>query len=384
MPNYIVTYSQNREDVILAGFFKEGEKGLYVDIGANHPLNGSVTKLFYERGWRGLNIEPSRKMFTLLKEDRPKDINLNIGIAEKAGTLTLREYADVGYSTMSETMMKEHEAQPQSTTERYVEYKVPVKPLKTVFAEQKVRSIQFMKIDIEGYEYHALASNDWEKYRPEVICIEANHVEEDWRPLLAKHQYRLVFFDGLNEYYVAKEAEHRAEEFSYAEKLLLGKPILPAQWKEVIDDRDQKIVEIQGALNAVAHQAHEQQEHINKIEAENAYLKRSLWSRLDLVRRGLRAAKKTDRSILQSAHRPPKKKLTKTKQTINQEQQTSAALLNSVKRVDVDTFYRQTRKRQKSLKQGVVLYVYKPPRDVAIKSLRAVLHKVRKVKGGAS
>ena len=70
-----------------------------------------------------------------------------------------------------------------------------------------------MKIDVEGFEYEVLAGNDWEKCSPRLICIEANHVDKDWRPMLDKLNYSFAFFDGLNEYYLASDEAYRLEDF---------------------------------------------------------------------------------------------------------------------------------------------------------------------------
>lgn len=53
-----ISYAQNYEDVMLHRALKGVEKGFYIDVGANDPVQYSVTKAFYERGWRGINIEP--------------------------------------------------------------------------------------------------------------------------------------------------------------------------------------------------------------------------------------------------------------------------------------------------------------------------------------
>src|SRR6185312_9435381 len=99
-------------------------------------------------------------------------------------------------------MQKEHEQLPTADNVVASEADVAVMPLAQVLADNQVASIQFMKIDVEGLEYEVLDSNDWSTYRPEVICIEANHVKKDWRPILRKAQYTLVFHDGLNDYYL--------------------------------------------------------------------------------------------------------------------------------------------------------------------------------------
>ena len=49
-------HAQNFEDVLLARCFEAQATGFYVDVGAEDPDIGSVTRHFYERGWRGLNV----------------------------------------------------------------------------------------------------------------------------------------------------------------------------------------------------------------------------------------------------------------------------------------------------------------------------------------
>lgn len=221
----IISYAQNREDLILAGFFDDDEIGFYVDIGANSPDIDSVTKLFYEKGWSGINIEPIPAYYEQLKKVRTRDKNLNVGISNKAGTLSLREYEGTGLSTFSETLKNKYEVSPDYFTEEYKDYSVKVYTLADVFSKNKVKHISFMKIDVEGYEYNVLEANDWKLYRPEVICIEANHIEHDWHELLQKNGYEKAFFDGLNEYFVDKTLEQKRK-FSYIDAVINKEPII--------------------------------------------------------------------------------------------------------------------------------------------------------------
>lgn len=59
----IISYAQNFEDVMLWRALGHIEKGFYVDVGAGDPKLESVTKLFYDMGWNGINIEPYSKHF---------------------------------------------------------------------------------------------------------------------------------------------------------------------------------------------------------------------------------------------------------------------------------------------------------------------------------
>ena len=70
------SFSQFREDVILYHIFQGIQNGFYVDIGAHHPTLISDTKIFYEMGWSGINIEPLEDGCRELKKQRVRDINL--------------------------------------------------------------------------------------------------------------------------------------------------------------------------------------------------------------------------------------------------------------------------------------------------------------------
>src|SRR3954469_4307454 len=87
----VMSYAQNREDVMLHRLFAGCADGLYIDVGACHPTEHSVTKLFYDRGWHGINIEPSPSLADLLDRDRQRDVNLRVGLSSHEGTSTFYE-----------------------------------------------------------------------------------------------------------------------------------------------------------------------------------------------------------------------------------------------------------------------------------------------------
>jgi FkbM family methyltransferase len=263
---YIVSYAQNREDVLLAAFFFGQKDGFYVDVGANDPEADSVTKYFYDRGWHGINIEPSPRLHGAVERARKRDVNLNVGVSDTKGTLSFREYAGHGLSTFSSATKAEHEAGDNPFVVDYQDYDVPVRRLDDILAEQKVGTIDFMKIDVEGYEYEVIVSNDWKKFRPRVLCIEANHVHNDWRKVLKDVNYTKVFFDGLNEYYI--DSERPAPDFQYV-KAVIGRPIINTFAYELIhtvqEDRDRLHEDLMRAWNDLREAELEQ-------ERTNAYL----------------------------------------------------------------------------------------------------------------
>ena len=242
MQSLLVSYAQNHEDLILEAFFKDVKKGFYVDVGANHPIKHSVTKLFYKKGWRGIHIEPNEGLCAMLRFDRPDDVVLNVGVSDKPGKLEFTEYINHGLSTFSKTMSNAYQQHKSVFTDTFWKYDVTVRTLAEILREQNVDHIHFMKVDVEGYEYEVLDGNDWRHFRPEMICIESNHIEKDWRPLLKKHKYTKVFNDGLNDYYLAEESMYRADHFSYAKSLLESGEVATAEVFNKIKETEQNLV----------------------------------------------------------------------------------------------------------------------------------------------
>src|SRR5215510_904604 len=206
-----ISYAQNYEDVMLWRALKHIEQGFYIDVGANDPDIDSVTKAFYERGWRGINVEPSPQWFERLEEARPRDINLQLALGAEPGAITLYEIPDTGLSTAEKKFAERHEAERGYQSR---ELSVKMDTLSRVCERFHLAPIHFLKLDVEGAENAVLQGADFGKIRPWIVLIEAtlpNSQEEsysDWEPLLLNAGYEYVYFDGLNRYYVAGEHEN--------------------------------------------------------------------------------------------------------------------------------------------------------------------------------
>lgn len=196
-----ISFAQNGEDVVLQRAFPLDRPGFYVDIGANHPVDDSVTKAFYDRGWSGINVEPGR-IFHDLKRDRPRDINIEAAVSSSSGEITFYEFdhALSGLSTTSADLVERISRNHRPPQIR----KVKTLTLKEIFESNQVRTIDFLKVDVEGHEGQVLKSNDWDRWRPRVLVIESNHFQE-WEPFLNSVGYEFSLFDGINRFYFRKE-----------------------------------------------------------------------------------------------------------------------------------------------------------------------------------
>ncbi|HTW27611.1 MAG TPA: FkbM family methyltransferase [Acetobacteraceae bacterium] len=205
-----VSHAQNFEDVMLWRALRGVPRGFYIDVGAADPDVISVTRAFYERGWRGVNVEPVEAFFQRLQAARPEDVNLQTALAERSGERVLHLVGaerDAGLSTLDPDIARRHADAGWSLAVTTV----PVTTLAELCRRHAPGDIHFLKIDVEGAEAAVLAGADFAAYRPWIVLVEAvwpNTLEEShaaWEPLLLGADYRFVWFDGLNRFYVAAE-----------------------------------------------------------------------------------------------------------------------------------------------------------------------------------
>ncbi|WP_292780608.1 FkbM family methyltransferase [Methylophilus sp. UBA6697] len=166
-------YAQEGEDIILARIFDRKNSGFFVDIGAHHPTRFSNTYYFYKNlNWAGINVEPNPDAIQLFRLQRPRDINLNLGVASKNATLEFYQFDEPALNTFSKSMFEERLSH---TPYKHVGTKnVQVSPLSEILAHNlpKNTKIDFMTIDVEGLDLEVLESNDWKLYRPDWVLVE--------------------------------------------------------------------------------------------------------------------------------------------------------------------------------------------------------------------
>ena len=202
-----ISYAQNYEDVVLWRALKDVESGFYVDVGAADPEEISVTKLFYDRGWSGINIEPTAAYFERLVQARPRDLNLNVAAGAAPGLMALNEIAGTGLSTGNDALARRHAAAGWESRE----ITVPMLTLTSICESQGVGDIHFLKVDVEGAEADVLRGMDFDRFRPWIVLVEATEPlsptrnDESCEALLLGQRYRRAYFDGLNAFYVAEE-----------------------------------------------------------------------------------------------------------------------------------------------------------------------------------
>jgi FkbM family methyltransferase len=166
------SFSQEGEDILLSRIFEDRETGFYVDIGAHHPQRFSNTMFFYQKGWRGINIDALPGSMEAFRKERPEDINLEIAVSDKVEELRFYIFNDLALSTFSRTLAEEYKQKDEYSVAGEILLKTC--RLEDIFIEHLLpgQRIDFMSVDVEGFEINVLKSNNWKIYRPQVILTE--------------------------------------------------------------------------------------------------------------------------------------------------------------------------------------------------------------------
>jgi len=197
----IISRAQNLEDIVLWRALGHIPEGRYIDIGANDPRFLSVSRAFYELGWRGVHFEPVPATAARLRADRPDEPVHEVALSDRSGELTFFVSPVEGTST----------GVAAQAIRGSVPITVPVKTLASFGSGWAGADVHWMKIDVEGMEADVLRGWDPALVRPWILLIEATQPNSrepshaEWEPIVLAAGYQFALFDGLNRFYVADE-----------------------------------------------------------------------------------------------------------------------------------------------------------------------------------
>jgi FkbM family methyltransferase len=194
-----VHFSQWGEDVVLWHFLRTRRNGFYVDVGAHHPHRLSNTAaLHHFNDWSGINVEPDERLFRNFITMRPNDINLCCGVGAEDGIQKMAIFEDGAVNSFDPHSVAIQVEKAGKVLKEWRE--VPVRTLRSILDEHLPagRKVDVLNVDAEGLDLVVLESNDWSRYRPELVLVEdhkmnlANVAANQTFGFLRGYGYRLV------------------------------------------------------------------------------------------------------------------------------------------------------------------------------------------------
>ena len=187
------SYSMDGEDVVISNYFKNKEKGFYIDIGCYHPIHRNNTFLLFKKGWQGMNVDIHDFSIELFNYARPKDLNYNFAVSNKNEKIKM--FFQKELSQLS-TIDQNHAKKAFQGTIK--EKEILAYTLNEIlnFSKLNNKKIDLLDIDVEAVDLKVLQGLSFEKFKPELICIEIhekNLKESQTFKFLKDYNYELIW-----------------------------------------------------------------------------------------------------------------------------------------------------------------------------------------------
>jgi FkbM family methyltransferase len=196
-------YSQDFEELLIRHFFADRRSGFFLDVGA-FEWKAASTTLYLEHhlGWKGIAIDANPKYAMGYRNNRPNSEFLNYYVSDRSGeSQTLLVAGPL--SSSSEAHIRSFPGLKDIDLPRI---EVPTITLNDLLDQRNLTKIDFLSMDIELGEPAALAGFDIERFRPDLVCIEASgSVRDQLTSYFDAHGYERIdeylAYDSVNWYF---------------------------------------------------------------------------------------------------------------------------------------------------------------------------------------
>ncbi|MPW22806.1 methyltransferase FkbM [Paraburkholderia sp. CNPSo 3157] len=195
-------YSQFGEDAVLREIISPlCNKGVYVDVGAYHPVKFSNTHALYKRGWRGVNIDMDPVKIEAFALARADDINVCAAISSEKTIKQIYNFSKYGLTSTIDPKVAAADVQKPIAVRT-----VETTTLNDVLDHSPYagHEIDLLSIDAEGHDYEVLRSIDISRYKPKIIIVESmltsirDVIDSAMFRYLEERDYRLVSWTHLS------------------------------------------------------------------------------------------------------------------------------------------------------------------------------------------
>ncbi len=187
------------EDLFVNNYFIDQKKGFYIDVGCNQPKINSLTYNLHKKGWKGINFDISERCIKLYNFFRPNDLNLNFSIGSKEEVV--KSFIFYENCTMNTVDKNFKNYTSKSVNKKPEIHEIQQKTLDQVLIENNVNRIDYLNIDVEGYEMNVLRGFNIKRFCPLLVSIEIHDldcppVKNQIYKFFKKNKYNLVSIYG--------------------------------------------------------------------------------------------------------------------------------------------------------------------------------------------
>ena len=198
------SYAMDNEDTAVLNYFKDKKNGFYVDVGCYHPIHKNNTYVLHKKNWNGINIDTSQFSIELFDYLRPNDLNYNCAISNKNEVINLFYQKELSQLSTTES------AQAKKVFQGNIKEKeMQAFTLNEILNRSKYRDskIDFLDIDVEGADLKVLEGLSFEKFKPELICVEIHEKEINESKIykfLEDKKYKLIWSGVFSHMFITK------------------------------------------------------------------------------------------------------------------------------------------------------------------------------------
>jgi hypothetical protein len=149
--------------------------------------------LLYRLGWHGVNIDATPGSMRPFTRDRPRDVNLEMGVAATRETRTLFVFDEPALNTFDPERARALDHPPYRLVSKHP---VMCAPLRTILADHVIGAIDLLTVDVEGLDFEVVQTVDWDVQRPHVVLLE--HLVHDLASLLSSELHGYLTAHGYD------------------------------------------------------------------------------------------------------------------------------------------------------------------------------------------
>jgi FkbM family methyltransferase len=123
-------------------------------------------------GWRGINVDATPGSMRAFEAIRRRDINVEVAVSDGEREIEFYWWAKPGVVNTVSPENAQKWTRDLGREPRVARVRTTTLAALLGRYLPEGQSIDFMTVDVEGHDLAVLRSNDWDRYRPELVLVE--------------------------------------------------------------------------------------------------------------------------------------------------------------------------------------------------------------------